>query len=412
MINNLIEHASTGKDNDSFVGLKIKGNEIHFFYPESYHFDKNSKTLKNDILSLLKTINLAKTRAKDKAEIYMSRVNDTDFALSSYLWVIKDYLKNGIYVNREKVYKQNQKGKVNWKRTLENDPIVSNGNVIYKDIVVETKNNVDNLLVEVHKFCIKKSIDYIGWIFNLNSNFIKVRPFNDAVKKQYLIAITSELAHTFEDDKKVRLTHLKNVIQGLDATLEGKDIIYGVDKYDYIFERMIDCIFGNQDVTEFYPKGTWNVIRPVEKSKKSSDLRPDTVFVNEVNNIKSAYILDSKFYRFGYTGEISDLPETTSIQKQIVYGDFVKTNKKDEFGDRIYNAFLLPFDKTNEKFKTDDNMIYIGNATTDSNDNSLAHEKVYAFLIDLKHVVDTYNNYSHTEDTDKLVSEINNLLDK
>lgn len=52
---------------------------------------------------------------------------------------------NGFYVNREKVLKKNQRGKVDWKRTLNGQPIISKGNIIYSDIVVSVKNELDKL---------------------------------------------------------------------------------------------------------------------------------------------------------------------------------------------------------------------------------------------------------------------------
>ena len=42
-IQNFHPHSVTGKTDDSFVGLKIIGSQIHFYYPESYHFDMESK---------------------------------------------------------------------------------------------------------------------------------------------------------------------------------------------------------------------------------------------------------------------------------------------------------------------------------------------------------------------------------
>ena len=38
-IKNFYPHAVTGKVDDSFVGIKIRGNDIHFYYPETYRFD-------------------------------------------------------------------------------------------------------------------------------------------------------------------------------------------------------------------------------------------------------------------------------------------------------------------------------------------------------------------------------------
>ena len=405
-INNLFLHPSSGTEDDSFVGLKIKGNAIEFFYPKAYHFDYDPKFIKNEIVAILKTISLAKTKERNQVDVFTERDSDTDFALDSYLWVIRDFLANGYYINREKAFKHNQKGKINWKRTLNNNPIVSkSGQIIYNDVVVETKNNIDNLLVEIHRHCIKKSIDYIGWIFNINSNFIQTKPFNDDVKRQYISALSTELAHTFEDAKKVRLTHMKNVIQGLDAKLEGKDFVYGVDTYDYVFEKMIDYIFSNEDVTSFYPKGQWYLVKNAFKPINSSDLRPDTI----LSNGEDVYILDSKFYRFGITGNDKHLPETTSIQKQIVYGDFINAHLSAKYK-RVYNAFLIPFDRLDNPFNSNADLFYVGYARTDSNLAKKSYESVHTFLIDLKHVINCWNNGNHQSDRDTLINEIQKVL--
>lgn len=405
-INNVSFHSSSGAEDDSFVGIKIKGNTIDFYYPRAYHFDFDSKNIRSEIVSILKTITLAKTKEKNQVDVFTERENETDFALDSYLWVIRDFLSNGFYVNREKTFKFNQNGKVNWKRTLDNTPIVSkSGQIIYNDIVVETKSNVENLLVEIHRYCVKKSIDYIGWIFNLKSSFIHTKPFNDSIKKQYLSALTKELSNTFEDDKKVRLTHLKNVIQGLDARLEGRDFVYGVGSYDYIFEKMIDAIFSNEDVTNFYPKGQWFLVKNSFKPTNSSDLRPDTI----LSNGKDVYILDSKYYRFGVTADEKHLPETTSIQKQVVYGDFIESNLNAKY-ENVYNAFLIPYDKLSNKFGTNLDMFYIGYARTDSNKGKKTHESVHTFLIDLKHVIDSWNKTNHKEDRELLITEIQKAI--
>jgi len=121
--------------------------------------------------------------------------------------------------------------------------------------------------------------------------------------------------------------------------------------------------------------------------------------------LTATFILDSKFYRFGYTGNEADLPETTSIQKQITYGDYIFKNSKVRIS-HIYNAFLLPYDKNRNEFKSDNNLQYIGFAKSTWKDNSMSHEVIHSFLIDLKHVVKTWNQYSYSEDVETLVEEI------
>lgn len=411
-INNFHPQATTGEVDNSFVGLKIKGNDVFLYYPETYHFEYNKDKNEYDItaiLNLLKTIRLGKTHSKEHNVAFNSHREDNEFAIYSYLWLIRDWLNNGFYINREKNFKVNQKGKVNWKRTLNQQPIISNGNVIYNNVVVEVKSEIDQLLLEIHKYCIKKSIEYIGWLFNLTSKGINCRKLNESLKKVYIRTLNIELERTFDDIKKMRLNHMRSLLVGLDVNNDDKDFVYGVDSYYYIFERMIDYIFSTEkDLAKFNPNATWKIFKPKEKEKAASKLRPDTILIKD--NI--AYIIDSKFYRFGSTGDINDLPETTSIQKQITYGEYLsKINESKGINvDKILNAFILPYDKAKDMFKSYENIQYIGYAKTEWKNNQEEHQYVYAFLIDLYHVVEVWNNSNHDEDVNNLIFEINKAI--
>lgn len=401
-IKNFFPHKVTGKNDDSFVGFKIMGNEIHFYYPESYSFEPDSITARNDIVDLLRTISIAKTKSAALSPANNLNSETGEFALLSYLWVINDYLINGFYINREKIYKINQSGKIDWKRTMQSQPIVSEGNIIYPSVTVEVKNTVDNILVDIHRHCVKRSIDFIGWLFNLSSDFIEEKPFNETTKKLYISTLRKELARTFDDEKRLRLKHLLNVMLGLDSRNNG-EFVYGVDSYHYIFERMIDSIFGNiKDLRDFNPKAKWQLAKNNFKETDSSNLRLDTVLIKD----KDVFIIDSKFYRFGYTGNEGDLPETTSIQKQITYGEFIQKNISKFEVQNVYSAFLLPYDKTRPVFNSEDDIQYIGFAKSMWKDNTKNHELVHAFLIDLKHVVKTWNRYNHENDVNFLIEEI------
>ncbi len=401
--------AVTGKNDDSFIGIKINNHEIDFYYPETYSISKmdDLKEFREDVLSILKTIEIAKTMSVDKTKIESSLADTEKLALMSYLWIINDYLANGFYINREREYKLNQRGKINWKRTLKNQPIVSKGNVIYNNLVVEVRNNMDNLLVDIHKYCVKESIRIIGWLFNLDSSRIETKPFNSTIKKMYITALKNEIDKTFDDYKKLRLNHMLKVIKGLDGNNSTGEFVYGVDTYFYIYERMIDSIFGSQDnMKDFNPKANWYLVKDSFKKKKSSELRPDTILMKD----DIAYILDSKYYRFGFTGLSSDLPETTSIQKQITYGDYLKQNAKINIKD-IRNAFILPYNRNDNPFKVNELIQYIGFSMAEWKDNSVnKHESIYAFLVDTKHVIKCWNKNNHEEDIELLVSLIENAI--
>ena len=390
------EHISTGKDNESFVGLVIENDNIDFYYPESYRYERNNK---KKIIAVLKTIELAKKNYDKNVGINNQDKNNI-FPINSYLWIINDYFQNGYYVNREKVYKINQKGKINWKKTLETEPLISNGKIIYKDVVVEKKDVVDNIMVDIHKYCLKKSLDNMSWYFDIPSSFININEkIDNSVIKYYRSVVLKELSHTFDDYKRIRLSNFNNVLLESESH-NNKKMIYGVDNYYYVFEQLVNEVFGNEDPSEFYPKGCWHLLN--QSTFDSSSLRPDTIHTKD----NSIYIIDSKYYRFGTTKDNSDLPETSSIQKQIAYGDFTINNKP--MYSNVFNIFLLPFDKN--KWNEKDDIHYIGYATSNTNNQSGSHEKIYTFLVDLTYLIEKFNYNYHNSIIENMVNKIEDLI--
>ena len=366
-ITNLEKIAATGELNNQFVGVKIANNKIEFHYPETYQLSNNDDELRRDILSVLRTISLAKTLTSNLSS-YNSKFNNNDvFPIGAYLWIINDYLTYGKYENREKTYQHGARGKIDWRRTLRTSPAISNGNVIYTDIISEKKSQVDNLLTEIYYFCAKRSCNALGWLYGIafEENGVDYeKKFN---KKLYLATINTELSHTFDDIKKTRLQHMKNVITGLDDdVLQTREIVYGVDSYDYVYERMVDSMFSNIDnIKEFYPTAEWDLVVE-DKPKESSKLRPDTVLEQKLEaGKKNLYILDAKYYRYGTTFLTKHIPETTSIQKQITYGEYVKMMKPGVY-EEIYSAFVMPYSKKtnihNDRFNKDIEFIGVARA--------------------------------------------------
>ena len=86
-----------------------------------------------------------------------------------------------------------------------------------------------------------------------------------------------------------------NVISGLDTNENNDEFVYGVDSYYYIYERMIDSIFGNtKDMRDFNPTAKWQLVRNNYKETKSSDLRPDTIIVTDDGSVFARNNLYSK----------------------------------------------------------------------------------------------------------------------
>lgn len=388
---------------NSFVGLRIIENQIYFYYPESFNFcEGNEKENREQILKILKTLTLTK-KSLNNDTLNSKFACDQCFPLLSYLWLIHDYSENHRYFNREKTFSKDGNGKINWKKTINQIPFCSNENFVFPYFIKELKTNKDLLITDIYKYCVSQSIKIIGWLFNIPlDSYLQTRRYNINEKNINLFIgeIRKELLKTFEDNKRLRLSHMLNVLTGLDSNqINSKELIFGVDKYDYIYEQMLDNIFSNvDDIKQYYPSANWSLITD-HLTKKSSNLRPDTIMLDKDN--KKAFILDAKYYRFGTTFVREDLPETSSIQKQVTYGEYVKNVKLKDF--MVYNAFLMPYNRFKENdYNFKGILEFIGIAKTDwKNDN--VNKKVVGVLIDMNFIIDSW--------TKKNTSEINALCE-
>ncbi len=397
-IRNLTTIAASGKIDNQFVGIKIFNNHIEFHYPETYHLSDNDDGLRKDILAILRTVSLAKTKTSEMSSYNTHHKEGYVFPLGAFLWIINDYLTYGRYENREKKYEHGVKGKINWKQTMRSNPVISNGNVIYTDFISEKKSQKDNLLTEIYFFCVQKAVDSIGWLYGISFNSDGIDYYRLLNEKKYLTAINTELVHTFDDQKKIRLQNMKSIIIGLDDDMiNTREVIYGVDSYDYVYERMVDSMFSKvENIREFYPNAEWDLVLLPEPIN-STNLRPDTIIVRTEPDTgkKYVYIIDAKYYRYGTTFKPGDMPETTSIQKQITYGEYVKAAKRGQY-DGVYSAFLLPYSKDknihSDRFNHYLEYAGMGRAKwfTDEQTLETTNREIAAILIDTKFLINNW----------------------
>lgn len=380
-------------DSDTFIGLKISQKSVDIFIPEFLPFSdiNNKKSLKNDVFLLIKSINLIENKDQSKSKTDDNIFESNSFNFLSYVWIIRDYINNGYYKEFEKNYGYRNSGKINWKKTLNSNSDLLKNN-IFRNLVYEYKSNVETTLTEAYKVCLYIALSRIGWLFNASEKNVNIN--NDALKKINFFAsiIKKELKRTFVDSKKIRLKEMLKILLSTDSSKNIDECVYGTSNYFVVFEKMIDKVFGNvKNINDYYPRGLWHL----EKENKiimSTNLRPDTICSYE----NYYCIIDSKYYRFGTTFENKDLPNTTSIEKQIIYAEDLKINHS---GNKvIYNIFIMPFDKNSKQAKHYFNrekmndVEYIGYAyaswkNTNISDLNL-NNKVFTFLIDLKYLME------------------------
>ena len=395
---------STNYSGDNYVGIKFFEDEVKVFFPIGYEIPDDNSECRKSIIDLMKTISIGSKIVKSDSKYANNNGKENEIPFNSFLWIINDYLNNGLYTDKEKIFKRGKNGKINWKKTLNTQFYISGKNAVYLNPYVEKNTLEDNIITDIHAYCIGVSVNYIGWIFG--NIPIPTSNINEKRLDYYLTILNKELIHSFDDHKKSLLINVKKILEMSGGNNKSHLKNYGTNEYEYIWEYMVSKVYGNENVDLYFPNSKYHLIGFSEPIDASS-LRPDTILSID----RDIYILDSKYYKYGITKNPLHLPNTDSVQKQITYGEHIKNNFK-KFN-KIYNAFIIPFNKKNNLFELNNNIEYVGFADS-SWKNSTSNnyfEKVSVILLDTKYLIDCYNKHIDNS-LGKMVSSIQKIMDE
>lgn len=400
-------NVNTTKEN--FVGIKYNHGEIKIIFPLGYRIPKEKHECRESIKQLLKTIQLVHEKKLDYEDSGEFNIDADGLPVDSYLWVIKDYARNGIYVDQEKVFKQDNKGKINWKRTFKTKFLIQKKSLVYLNPIVEKNSNRMNIISEIHSYCIDKSMDMMSFLYDRISPLSNVKNPNMAY---YLKVINEELLRSYDDRKKLLLFHMKRIVEESIDDIGKKDIKnFGIKRFEYAWEHMIDEVYGTEDVHNYYPDSTYYTLN--FNSFNASKLRPDTIMKVD----QDLFILDSKYYKVGVVAKNENdlkkfLPSTDSIQKQITYAEFIQNNFK-ESSQNIYNAFIIPYNMEENELKLTTPIAYLGYAVANWKENleieEKKHLKIAVVFVDTKYLMNLF--FSKSTDRNKLIEAIKKIDD-
>ena len=315
--------------------------------------------------------------------------NQNSFPILEYQYIIKDFIAHGYYTEHEVSYGLSDHGKIDWKRTVQNtQPQIDNGNVVYLRTITKRSINKVNILTRIHEYCVLESFSKLGWLY-LATSALPPKPTLRFNKKMFLTILNDSLKHTFNSDKKRLFTSMIAIVKSIDDNSDIHDFQYGVSRFEYVWENLIDYVFGEGNKDEYFPHAHWHIIKG--DRFESSPLEPDTImrFGDKI------FILDAKYYKFGITGLSSHLPTTSSIQKQITYGEYIATKGLVETNN-IYNAFIMPYAAKKE----DQPLKFVSVGTADWINYSCKTENykyVLGILIDTRYLMSTYAHHNSKE---------------
>lgn len=400
-------HICSNDDGDRFVGVKADSNNAMIYFPLGYQLPEDDDQLRRDVKNLFDI--LASFTDRNDRVLHMDSFTapqSVDFPIQAYLNVINYYLDhNGAYYTEsETTYKVGFRGKTDWSRTIKTQTPVFQGNspLYLKTVVRNNTPNENRMITLIHKYCVYESFDRIGWLYTTNTPEYAIAPTD---KNTMVSILNDKKNNTNNDSDKFLFSSMIAMLEFMDNNTIDKQFYFGTDKFEHVWEKLIDIVFGEFNKNDYFPHGLWTERYGTLKGKKTSALEPDSIMIYG----DKYYVLDAKYYRYGVypTSGVNSLPKSSDINKQITYADYVK-NKTTPKGAEVFNAFILPFNKYKNLFNTNEIFLNVAEATGDwlPNDSKPEiYQKVQGIVMDTRYLLMNYDG-NHDRDKKALSEEI------
>lgn len=301
--------------------------------------------------------------------------------LSNLIYLLQDYLSNGLYSNEEALIEINGEGQILWERTIdESSPYMNNGVPVYLDMYTQI-NILDesDIIRRLHAAIITEVdneinalLDYInlGFDFHLTDESISDFGTNDYL----LYLLDRELSRQFITKKQTMLANMKNYIEKSDRNSDDSVQLYGTTNFNLVWEKvcaevyqnsldmdmnslglhkvffdekleMSNHLWGKLKLSNYVEKPLW--IHAGKKTEAKGTLVLDVLEVD--TEAKVFKIFDAKYYQINFKENadgclvVSGQPGVSDITKQYLY-QLAYKELAEENGYKFSNGFVIPKD--------------------------------------------------------------------
>lgn len=382
-------HVNTNEDGDRFVGVKADSDDAIVYFPLGYQLPETDAEIRTDIKHLFQVLSEF-TEKKDRV-LAMNKFEapqSVDFPIHAYLEVINYYLGKGgqYYVETDPTYVTSTRGSAHWPKTFRNQtPLVQQkdgvNSLIYTQFTVRSVTpNETKLITQINRYCVYESFEKLGWLY---VPYMPQPPGPHPDIKTSIIIINDKLMHTFNDKDKRLFKAMKDMLEYMDEKTSEKQFYFGTDNFEGVWERLIDRVFGEKDKYKYFPRTRW--LLDYGKYKEKRPLLPDSIMIYN----GKYYVLDAKYYKYGWTGNPDDLPNASSINKQITYGEYIHQTQKIA-NDSLFNAFIMPYNMAKNYFNLKETIGAIGEAVGDWKSNKYNYERIQGIVVDTRYLMYHY----------------------
>lgn len=397
-------HVNTNEDGDRFVGIKADGGGVSVRFPMGYRLPDDEEELRQDILLLLSVLSEFGTeqgRLQQNGRLETPRA--ANFPISAYMTMIRRYLsQNAYYAERETVRRVSDRGKIDWAASLRRNAafVEEDGTPRFNRYTVRgAVPNEESLLTRIHKYCVYVSFKRLGWLF---TKHLPPNPRVENRRELFLYALRKKLNRTHVEGEKELFQSMIAILEHLDASETDERFYFGTERFEYVWEKLIDGVFGVADKKDYFPHTYWTL--KYAKTRRNAALEPDSVMIYN----EKTYVLDAKYYRYGITNNPAHLPESSSVNKQITYAEYISQRSAGaRYG--VFNAFLMPFDRAENAFETNKTFAVVGEASADWKTGGRDYERVFGVVIDTRSMMRFYYE-AHESKIKELAETIDRAL--
>lgn len=383
-------HVNSNEDGDRFVGIKADSDNAMVYFPIGYELPKTDVEIRTDIKHLIQV--LSEFTTKDDRLLALNRFaapQSVDFPINAFKSVIEYFFSIGgkYYVETDATYKTAATGNQDWPRTVRNQmPLVQlkNGvsSFIYTSFVVRSVTpNDTKLITQINRYCVYEAFKRLGWLY-VPYTIEEPGPHPDV--KTSIAIVQSKLAGTNDDKKRALFQGMKDMLEFMDEKTSDKQFYFGTDDFDHVWEKLIDRAFGERDKDRYFPRTRWLLDKGKYKEKRP--LMPDTIMIYN----GKYYVLDAKCYKYGWTGIPDHLPNGSSINKQITYGEYLE-KRMGVNNDSLFNAFIMPYNMAKNHFDISSVIGNIGEAVGDWRRNRKYYERIQGIVMDTRYLMYHYS---------------------
>lgn len=323
----------------SFCGLLLDGDEVAVFFPRTVSLSSvnDKQVLARELLfALQKYVVSNKSSVLDYEQPNLKKSLQS---LSLYMWLLNDYLNNGLYVKKTQLKTKNTSN-VDWNRTMKSEvPHLSDGVPIY--FVTHGRKSTFSqcqIITNIHANIIKQVFSRFGWLMPYSESLkadINLRVKSSIDNQQQGIALLRKELQDVYTDRDIRLLH--KLIEYLNEDLYGEFGSYaiGVQYFEHVWEHMLFRVSAQKvDVNNLFPRPKYIDHNDKPEIAPQRSLRTDIVIKDD--KTKTIYILDAKYYQ---ATQVSNLPGWQDMLKQFYYDDLLSQHYPSY---RLKSFFLFP----------------------------------------------------------------------